>query len=89
MEKLMMSRPAALSFFALSATSMIALGFARPMRSASIGIGFPRMIESGREILAQRCVAQRIKMAPGQRWRRSATRGAARDRQHAGAVEIC
>src|SRR5678816_1020305 len=38
----MMSRPDALSFFAFSATSMIALGFARLMRSASIGIGSPR-----------------------------------------------
>ena len=34
----MMSRPLALSFFAFSATAMIALGLARLMRSASSGI---------------------------------------------------
>src|SRR5579871_2776493 len=38
----MMSRPAALSFFALSATTMMALGLARLMRAASWGIGVPR-----------------------------------------------
>ena len=37
-EKLMMSRPSALSRLAFSATTMIALGLARPMRRASSGI---------------------------------------------------
>src|ERR1700742_821644 len=37
----MMSRPDAFSFLALSATTMIALGFARPMRLASSSIDGP------------------------------------------------
>src|SRR3546814_11774101 len=41
-EKLMMSRPSALSCLAFSATTMIALGLARPMRLASWGIAEPR-----------------------------------------------
>src|SRR3546814_19320155 len=41
-EKLMMSRPSALSCLAFSATTMIALGLARPMRSASLGLAEPR-----------------------------------------------
>src|SRR5688572_14373124 len=40
MEKLTMSRPSDLSFFAFSATAMMALGRARPMRLASWGIAF-------------------------------------------------
>src|SRR5688572_12695084 len=40
MEKLTMSRPSDLSFFAFSATAMMALGRARPMRFASWGIAF-------------------------------------------------
>src|SRR3569623_1370841 len=40
MEKLTMSRPAAFNCLAFSATSMIALGLARPMRWASVGMDF-------------------------------------------------
>src|SRR5688500_5605076 len=60
-EKLMMSRPAALSALAFSATAMMALGLARPMRLASWSIaylgsgrGSARRGNSGREILTQR-----------------------------------
>src|SRR3546814_11438765 len=38
----MLSRPSALSCLAFSATTMIALGLARPMRLASWGIAEPR-----------------------------------------------
>src|SRR3546814_14651262 len=43
-EKLMMSRPSALSCLAFSATTMIALGLPRPMRLASWGIAEPRAL---------------------------------------------
>jgi hypothetical protein len=52
MEKLMMSRPSAFSFLAFSATTMMALGLARPTRLASCGIGFPRVVRDRRRISA-------------------------------------
>src|SRR4051812_32485511 len=53
----MMSRPAALSFFALSATSMMALGLARLMRSASWSIDVPRQVRWGAQNSSISCAA--------------------------------
>jgi len=48
-----MSRPAALSCFAFSAITMIALGLARPTRWASWGMEFSRGEEAKARILSR------------------------------------